>query len=806
MRRPLVALSVLSLAVASLAVHTPLSASTDPIEGRMMSGFGAAVAVAGDAVLVAEVAPKGTGGVVHIYRRSPAGLWRDAGKLVPSESTSGDGFGSVIAADANTALVSWHMGNADSSRGGVLAFRKAANGSWSSAGTVGPDLPVAKGQFGSALAISGDYAFVGATAELPHGNVHLFHRTASGWDDQGTLTFAPGTEPGAADQFGRTIAVDGDWLAVAAPFRETKGAVYLYHRNGSGKWVPESALLTGRNVPSGGQLGLSLHLEGSRLYAGAPVANSSTGMVVVFERNATTGSWAEARTLLPFDGGPARFGSAIGMAGGELWVSAPASNKNIGAVYRMRPITSGGFSGVTRMADDSATGTALYGNAMAFGASVVAVAMPLEGGGLGTVVFYNKTATGGWVTAKRVFLPAQEFAAVTGAEAHCAKGMVKEFQCSNTSLMSFLPISAVGGKRGTELNDNWGWTDPKDGREYALIGRSDGTSFVDITDPVRPRYLGDLPLTAGANSAIWRDIKVYKDFAFIVADGAGPHGMQVFNLAKLRGVKVPKTYEADYVYRDVASVHNIVINEQSGFAYAVGANSGGTTCGGGLHMIDIHDPMHPTFVGCFQDTQTGNKKTGYSHDAQCVMYHGPDARYTGHEICIGSNETAISVGDVTDKKHPVAVSHASYPDVGYTHQAWFGDDQKYLYVDDELDEMNGKGEAAKGTRTLVWDLSKLDDPVLLKQYIGVSKSIDHNLYVKGNRIYQANYTSGLRILDISDPVNPREVGFFDTFPDGDPVAFDGAWSNYPYFKSGTIIVTSIGQGVFFVKDRSAIVP
>jgi choice-of-anchor B domain-containing protein len=472
----------------------------------------------------------------------------------------------------------------------------------------------------------------------------------------------------------------------------------------------------------------------------------------------------------------------------------------------MRPLKGGGFGGVTRMADDSATSTALFGQSVAFGGSVVAVAMPADGGGEGTVVFYGKSASGSWAPSKRMFLPAPEFAAVTGAEARCANGQVKEFQCGNTSLMSFLPISAIGGKRGTHLNDNWGWTDPKDGREYALIGRTDGTSFVDITDPIRPRYLGDLPLTPGANPAAWRDIKVYKDHAFIVSDGAGPHGMQVFNLARLRGIKVPQKFEPDYVYREINSAHNIVINEQSGFAYAVGASSGGTTCGGGLHMIDIHDPLHPTFAGCFQDTQTGSAKTGYSHDAQCVMYHGPDSRYSGHEICIGSNETAISVGDVTDKKNPKAVSHASYPDVGYTHQAWLSDDQKYLYVDDELDEMNGKGEAAKGTRTLVWDMSKLDDPVLLKQYVGVSKSIDHNLYVKGNRIYQANYTSGLRILDISDPANPREVGFFDTYPDGDPVQFDGAWSNYPYFKSGTIIVTSIGQGVFFVKDRTTIVP
>src|SRR5690606_25815898 len=198
--------------------------------------------------------------------------------------------------------------------------------------------------------------------------------------------------------------------------------------------------------------------------------------------------------------------------------------------------------------------------------------------------------------------------------------------------------------------------------------------------------------------------------------------------------------------------------------------------------------------------------TGYSHDAQCVVYRGPDQSYVGREICIGNNETAISVADVTDKAHPKAISTASYPNVGYAHQGWLSDDHRYYFLDDELDEQSGLGEAAKGTRTLVWDLADLDDPVLLTQHVGVTKAIDHNLYVKGNRMYQANYESGLRILDISDPINPREVGYLDTTPEGTTSQMSGTWSNYPYFSSGTIVVTSIGEGLFLVRDRTQSVP
>ncbi|MFW6089956.1 MAG: choice-of-anchor B family protein, partial [Gemmatimonadota bacterium] len=133
------------------------------------------------------------------------------------------------------------------------------------------------------------------------------------------------------------------------------------------------------------------------------------------------------------------------------------------------------------------------------------------------------------------------------------------------------------------------------------------------------------------------------------------------------------------------------------------------------------------------------------------------------------------------------------------HQGWFDEEQRYFYMNDELDEMQ---ELVDHTRTLVWDLSDLDDPVLVKEHAGNEPSIDHNLYVKGDLMYQSNYTSGLRILDISDRADPTEVAFFDTVPFGDnSPSFAGSWSNYPYFESGTIVVTSGSEGLFVLKKQ-----
>jgi len=188
----------------------------------------------------------------------------------------------------------------------------------------------------------------------------------------------------------------------------------------------------------------------------------------------------------------------------------------------------------------------------------------------------------------------------------------------------------------------------------------------------------------------------------------------------------------------------------------------------------------------------------------CIIYDGPDADYAGREICFGSNETALSIADVTDKDNPIAISSASYPNAAYAHQGWITEDHRYFYMGDELDEGAAQRDstiAMTGTRTLIWDVEDLDDPILAKEHFGEVLATDHNLYIRGNLMYQSNYQAGLRILDISDPVNPFEVGFLDTAPGRNTVQMSGSWSNYPFFESGTIPVTSRSEGVFFLRYR-----
>ncbi|GAA3595449.1 choice-of-anchor B family protein [Flavivirga amylovorans] len=371
----------------------------------------------------------------------------------------------------------------------------------------------------------------------------------------------------------------------------------------------------------------------------------------------------------------------------------------------------------------------------------------------------------------------------------CENGFAGIYPCSDYDLMAQMPISTFGAKEG---NDSWGWVDPVTDKEYALMATDTNVSFVDISDTNNPIYLGNVP-TATVSSP-WRDVKVYNDHAFIVADNAGNHGMQVFDLTRLRNVaNPPETFTPDTHFTEFGSAHNIVINDVSGYAYIVGTNRSGTFAGGPL-FINIQNPTSPV-------SEDGFGEGGYSHDAQVITYNGPDTDYTGREILIGSNENEVVIADVTDKSNPIKISDISYSNVGYTHQGWFTEDLNYFILGDETDER----DIGTNTRTIVFNFSDLDAPSYHMDYLGASTAIDHNGYVKGNTFYQASYRAGVRMIDISGIASSTmtEIGFFDTHPENDNTGFNGAWNVYPYLPSGNIIVSDIERGLFIIKKSGS---
>ena len=389
----------------------------------------------------------------------------------------------------------------------------------------------------------------------------------------------------------------------------------------------------------------------------------------------------------------------------------------------------------------------------------------------------------------------------------CVDGEAAGYPCKDMDLLAFVPAEEMEGFPCPYLpndpqcfNDIWGWTHPVTGVEYALLGRIDGVAFFNLRDPENPFFVGMLPMTPGSRANFWRDIKVVNDHAVIVGDNVGSHGMQVFDLSQLRDVTdAPATFDPTALYDAFGSAHNVVVNEETDEIYIVGIKGtqdvpSGFACGAGPHIVDMSDPAQPAFAGCYNPS----RGRGYTHDAQCVRYSGPDTRYAGKTICFSSDENGGAITDVTDPASPEEIGLFGYPNTRYTHQGWLTGDHRYLFVNDELDEGGGAT-----TRTLIFDVQELDDPVFVGAWHGPTTATDHNLYIHAGKLYEANYTAGLRVMDISydgelSPDAIREVAYFDVYPQSDRPGLTGAWSSYPWFGSGIIAVSSMEDGLFIL--------
>ena len=779
--------------------------------------FGRMVAVSGGTVIVGKPGPARGPAALYRFERDRSGAWVLDGTVSPP-GTADSGF--RLAASLQWSGGRLVVGAADPDvRLGAHLFRDSRDGLVHEAGLElpGPSnspRPAADagGPGGTAVdfagimrilqpatrtvAVDGDRVVVSvAGGGAGAGAVHLFQRDdGRGWSYPTTLPL-PGPEseyPG----FGAAMALQRDDMLVSSPGAAGAGQVFVYRPADS---PLGNVTISPDSLETGSRFGAALAVEGSHLLVGAPGARQGSGLVFAYRRF-DPGEW-ELRQVLALDvpeSPPDAFGATLALLGDELWVGAPRAAAGTGQVHRFRLID-GAWQPAPLDIPEAGRGAAL-GSAIAVGTTVAVAGAPGTDGGYGAALIFSREPGGPWGEPEWL-RPAAGLEAVTDGEVRCEEGAAAGFACEGVDLLAFLPTSAIGAEPWERVSDVWGWTDPETGREYALVGRSRGAAIVDVTDPATPRYVG----VVSANPSGARDLKVYADHLFFTGDGAGDHGLVVFDLTRLRDTSFDPAnpagageFEPDTVYRGIASAHNLVMDAESGFAFPVGSSGGGETCGGGLHMVDVRDPKSPSFAGCFTDT-VGLLAPGRTHDAQCVVYRGPDDRYQGRQICFVSNESLLRIVDITDKEAPAPIGGASHPGVAYVHQGWLTEDHRYFYLDDELDELVG---TARNTRTYVYDVAELDDPVLVGSVDGPTGATDHNLYVKGDRMYQANYQAGFRLFDIGDPEAPEEIGWFDTTPyEGDPPGFVGAWTAYPFFESGTVVVTSMYEGVFLLRPR-----
>ncbi len=386
------------------------------------------------------------------------------------------------------------------------------------------------------------------------------------------------------------------------------------------------------------------------------------------------------------------------------------------------------------------------------------------------------------------------------------------FSANRIILKSNLTLAQIGGAPGALGSAIWGWTDTAavgGPREYAMFGLGNGTSFVDVTNASSPTYVGFLPSATG--TSVWRELRSAGNHALIVSDGNGAHGMQVFDMTKLReyaGAPITfSTAESSFYtrYTGVTNAHTVHVNEATGYAYVFG--SGGNPFSGGAHIVNVNNPMTPTAQG-------GYNGSGYIHDGQAVIYNGPDAAHVGKEILFAANarsssnvnDDSVRIIDVTNKASISVLGNATHTNARYIHQGWLTPDQKYFLVDDELDEWYNQSVM----KTHVYDVSDLENPIYKGGWTHPSNSrnIDHNLFIKqtpfGLMAFESNYTMGLRVIRIDDLSGATplmtEWGWFDTYPANDAIlSFNGQWGNYPFFDSGIIIAGDRQNGLFVLQ-------
>lgn len=374
----------------------------------------------------------------------------------------------------------------------------------------------------------------------------------------------------------------------------------------------------------------------------------------------------------------------------------------------------------------------------------------------------------------------------------CQNGVAGDYTCDDLHLLSLLSLADLGvTEPGVSGNDHWGWSDPLTDLQVVVFGLTNGTAFVDITDPENPILLGTLPSHDGVSN--WRDIKVFKNVAYIVADVPTNHGMQLFNLTQLRHVASPPVVFSETAHYDgFGPGHNLWINDDSGFLYAFRTD----TCNAGIHMLDINQPLTPVFAGCLLEADAPLS------DGQCLIYEGPDADYLGRELCFVGSDDNVAIVDVTNKVTPTTVADFTYTGLQRAHQGSLTADHRYWLLSDTMDEM----ESGHPTRTHIFDLLDLDAPSVLGFHEHATSSRDHNLYVVGQNAIQANFKAGLRILDTGELPSTilNEVAFFDVDPSSDSVATSGAWTAYPWWRDETVSVSSTDGGLFMLGRSLAV--
>lgn len=308
-------------------------------------------------------------------------------------------------------------------------------------------------------------------------------------------------------------------------------------------------------------------------------------------------------------------------------------------------------------------------------------------------------------------------------------------------------------------NDVWGYVAPN-GKEYALLGATTGLAVVDCTDPTNPIERGFFPW----QNSSWREIRSYRQYVYVCTEAAG--GFQIVDLTNADAPVSLGIFGASYFN----NAHNLGVDVGAGKLYLVGCNTG-------TAVFDLAvNPANPPFIGY----ALGSGQSNYIHDI-CVEngYGYASMIYNGQ----------LRIWNVAAGFPPTTISNTTTPNA-FTHNAWPNANHTILVTTDER----------AGSVIKLYDITNKAAPIPLGQFTANPVSIPHNAYIVGNLCHVSWYTEGYQCVDISDPMNPRLVASYDTWP-GASGGFNGAWGVYPFQPSGNVYISDMSTGLYIVRPQ-----
>ncbi|MFQ5445715.1 MAG: choice-of-anchor B family protein [Saprospiraceae bacterium] len=313
-------------------------------------------------------------------------------------------------------------------------------------------------------------------------------------------------------------------------------------------------------------------------------------------------------------------------------------------------------------------------------------------------------------------------------------------------------------------NDVWGIAGG--GHEYGVIGSTAGIHFIDVTDPTDPQQAFLVPGSTTGSGLVHRDCKDYNGYLFCVQDeGFSTATLQIIDLQDLPN-SVTQVYSSNEF---VKTSHDLYIDTSQARLYLLGASNQ-------TKVLDISNPTQPVLLATYPNATLN---LPYTHDAFIKDN-------IGYMNC---GNSGLWVVDFTDPAAPVLLgTMTDYPGAGYNHSGWLSEDGNYYFLCDET----------HGSPIKVVDVSDYSDLHVVAAMDASSSStqIPHNVIVRGNLLYASYYYDGLQVFDVSTPLDPQRVAYYDTYPGPDAAFYAGAWGVNPNLPSGNILISDIQSGLW----------